>query len=846
MPRVGRSFAPAFLTAGLLWACVGGAVARGAGPEDFSAGMPLTEALQMLQRRGLKLVFSSAVVRPEMNVRDVPRSDDPRAILSELLAPHGLAVEEQAGGSLIVVIASPHPGRSTIRGSVRSRAALVPLAGVSVGIVERSIETTTDAAGRFEILGVDPGTYTVQARRPGFVIEERAAVLADANASVELSFVLQPAPLAREEVVVHPSRIEVLQQEPAAGFALDRDEVLRLPHLGADVFRTLSLLPGTTANDVTAQFHVRGGRRDEVLVLLDGQELYDAYHLKEFDNALSVVAASGLANVDLTTGAFPSNYGDRMGGVLDLSTVTPSKPRQFRLSVSILNAQLEGSGTIGERAWWLASVRRGTTDLAGRLFGAEDPVFWDAFAKVDYRPMARQSVRVNALRSRDELDFVEGSDDGEVTRLDTDYDSTYVWLTHQIVLSERLFVDSALSWSGVDRDRRGFENEDEKHFDVRDRRELEVRGLLQSWNLQASDRNFVKAGFELKRFDATYDYFGFRDYESPLALVRPEPREGTFVLRDRFVDDHLGAYVSDRFRPLDFLTLEVGLRYDRHSIVDDDVWSPRVNAAWGLGRNSVLRVGWGWYHQSQRAYELLVEDGDTTFYPTERSEHWIAGFEHLFLRPGPLVGIRAEVYTRRVRNPRLRYESLFEPFERFPEGELARVRVEPESSRADGAELSLQGRAGSRLDWWINYGYATTEDRVDGRDVPRAIDQRHTANVDVNYRLGRNWDVNLAWRFHTGWPTTPVSAEEIDGELVPILGARNSDRLANYHRLDARVSRRWQFRRSRLVAFIDVQNAYNRRNTAGQDVEIDDERGLVKKTERWPGIFGSAGLSLEF
>jgi hypothetical protein len=845
MPRVERSFASALLVVALILA--GAAAAPAAEVPGIVAGMPLTDALRELQRQGLKLVFSSAVVLPEMTVRAVPGSRDPRAMLDEILAPHGLTVEEAASGSLIVVPTGAPSGTSTIRGSVRSRAALVALAGVSIEISGRSVETTTDADGRFEIAGLAPGTYTLQARRRGFVIEERADVLAPAGSAVEVSFVLQPAPLAREEVVVHPSRIEVLQEEPAAGFALDRDEILRLPHLGADVFRTLSLLPGTASNDVTAQFHVRGGRRDEVLVLLDGQELYDAYHLKEFDNALSVVAASGLANVDLTTGAFPSNYGDRMGGILDLSTVTPSKPRQLRISVSILNAQLEGSGTLGDRAWWLASIRRGNTDLAGELFGTEDPVFWDAFAKMDYRLSSRQSARLNVLHSEDDLDFAE-EQGGELTRLDTAYDSTYLWLTHQAVLSDRLFVDTALSGSSINRDRRGVEDEDEKKFDVRDDRDLEVIGALQSWNLQTSDRNFVKAGFEIRQFDAEYDYFGFRDFESPLALVRPEPREGTFVLRDRFVDDHLGAYVSDRFRPLDFLTVEVGLRYDRHSLTDEDDWSPRVNAAWRLGRASVLRVGWGWYHQSQRAYELLVEDGDTTLYPAERSEHWVAGFEHLFERgnAGWLTSLRAEVYTRRVRNPRPRYESLFEPFERFPEGELARVRVEPDSARADGAELSLQGRAGSRLDWWINYGYAATEDRIDGRDVPRAIDQRHTANVDVNYRLGRNWDVNLAWRFHSGWPTTPVSAEESDGEFVPVLGERNSDRLPNYHRLDARVSRRWQFRRSRLVAFVDVQNAYNRRNAAGQDVEIREETGIVKKTESWPGIFGSAGLSLEF
>ena len=843
MPRVRRSFAATVLVSALAAA----AVPPIAGAAEISAGMSLANALGELERRGLNVVFSSAVVRSDMTVRSTPVSTDPRAILDEILAPNGLAVEEAAGGSLIVVAARGRPESARILGTIRSRAALVPLGGVAVGISGARAETTTDADGRFELSGLAPGTYTLTASRPGFVIEELPGVVATSGAAIDVSFVMQPAPLAREEVVVHPSRIALLQEQPAAPFALDRDEVLRLPHLGADVFRTISLLPGTTSNDVTAQFHVRGGRRDEVLVLLDGQELYEAYHLKEFDNALSLVAASALASVDLTTGTFPSSYGDRMGGILDLSTVTPTRPRLFRLSLSILNAQLEGAGTLGERAWWLVSLRRGTTDLAGRIFGTEDPVFWDAFGKVDYRLSSRQSVRLNVLHSEDQLDFTEEQGD-EITRLNTDYDNTYAWVTHQVVLSDRLFVDTAVSGSRVDRNRQGFEDEDEKMFDVRDRRHLEVGGALQSWNLQTSEHNFVRAGFELRRYDADYDYFGFREFDSPLALVRPEPRDGTFVFDDRLVDDHFAAYASDRYRPHEAVTTELGVRFDRHSLTDDEVWSPRVNAAWRVGTASILRAGWGWFYQSQRAYELAVEDGDTTFRPAERSEHWVVGFEHLFdeARTGPLTGARVEAYTRRVKDPRPRYESLFEAFERFPEGELARVRIEPESARADGFEVSLQGRAGERLDWWINYGYATTEERIDGRDEPRAIDQRHTFNADVNYRLGRDWDVNLAWRFHTGWPTTAVAAAEEDGEIVPILGPRNSERLPSYHRLDARVSRRWQFRTSRLTAFVDIQNVYNRRNVAGLDVEIRETGRVVEKNERWPGIFGSAGFSLEW
>ena len=244
-----------------------------------------------------------------------------------------------------------------------------------------------------------------------------------------------------------------------------------------------------------------------------------------------------------------------------------------------------------------------------------------------------------------------------------------------------------------------------------------------------------------------------------------------------------------------------------------------------------------------------MEDGDGRFYLAEQSEQWVAGFEHVFGDgvSGPLTALRAEVYRRDVENPRPRYESLFEAFERFPEGEPARVRVEPESAMAQGVELFLQGRVGNRLGWWVNYALARSEEKIAAEEVPRSIDQRHTVNVDLNYSLGRGWDANLAWRFHTGWPTTALIAAGTDGSATPVIGPRNGERLPNYHRLDARVSRKWPVRFGSLTVFGDVQNLYGKRNVAGFDLEVDDATGdVVLKKERWPGFFASVGFSLEF
>src|SRR2546427_9082566 len=38
---------------------------------------------------------------------------------------------------------------------------------------------------------------------------------------------------------------------------------------------------------------------------------------------------------------------------------------------------------------------------------------------------------------------------------------------------------------------------------------------------------------------------------------------------------------------------------------------------------------------------------------------------------------------------------------------------------------------------------------------------RHTLNVGLDYRRGDAWEVSLAGIYHTGWPTTDVSAEQV-------------------------------------------------------------------------------------
>lgn len=824
-------------------------VASPSAAEDL-VGRPLSEVLRELSADGLKLVFTTSVVRPEMRVVTEPRATEPRDLLEELLAPHELTFQDGPNDVLVIVpVRRSTPAR--LDGLVVSRADQAPVADARVLVIETGREVLTAADGRFSIEVPIEAPFTLEARRSGFVLGQVEGSAIDPDSS-EVVIVLDPAPVMEEELLVTPSRVSILRGETVAAFDLSRDDIHALPHLGDDFFRALSLLPGITANDVSARFHIRGGRRDETQVLLDGQELYEVYHLQDYDSALSVISPTTLENVDVLTGGFTAEHGDRMSGILDMTTVTPRSRIEGSVGIGLLSVDAGAAGLFDDsRGDWLLQARRGSIDLASQLLGNEDPRYWDAFAKLGYQLNERNTLRGNLLHADDELSITEVVED-ETKRVETDYASSYLWLTEQAILTSDLFVEHALSASRIERDRLGIEREEDVRFVVRDLRELDVLSLRQNWSWQPSDRHFLKMGFELRRFETEFDYVGENLFANPLAEIRERGIADELRFQQRFEEDHYSAHIADRIRLSKPLTLELGLRYDEHTQTDESLLSPRLNLAYSIDDKSIVRLAWGRFTQSQRPYELQVEDGETSFFRVERSEHRVVGFERVFDQaPGHLV-LRAEIYRREVSNPRPRFENLFEPINTFPEIEPDRVRIAPQRSVAEGLEIFLKGSFSKKTYWWANYTYSTTDDIIDAREQPRGFDQPHALNLDLDHRIGSHWRFNFAWRFHSGWPTTSLTFSETideDGEpvLTPELGPIYGERLPDYHRLDLRVSREWRLRRGRLSVYVDLQNVYDRGNVAGFDFQLDEATGRVVGTpEEWAGFLPSGGVRWDF
>ena len=150
-------------------------------------------------------------------------------------------------------------------------------------------------------------------------------------------------PAALDEIVV-TARYSLLRDEPVAVVDLDREQIMELPHFGDDLFRAVSILPGISSKDFSARFNIRGGPHDELLVRLDGLELFEPFHLEDFEGVFNILDPEIVGAVDIIPGSYPAEYGDRMSGVVDLTTSRPSELRT-NFGISFSNLWAGGSGS---------------------------------------------------------------------------------------------------------------------------------------------------------------------------------------------------------------------------------------------------------------------------------------------------------------------------------------------------------------------------------------------------------------------------------------------------------------------------------------------------------------------
>src|SRR5437899_4718436 len=200
------------------------------------------------------------------------------------------------------------------------------LAKVKVIVSGTNQETTTDDNGAFTLDNLHAGKIDLYITTITFGLVKKSVVLKEGdNANFQIALNEDAAALT-ESVTVSTAPFESTDSSGISQQLLNKRELQQLSSvLVNDPIRAAQALPGVSANDdYRSEFSVRGAGFDRVGLYLDGILTENFVHTVgggySDTGSVSVINADTVDSMSVMTGGFPSKYGDRSAGILDIQT----------------------------------------------------------------------------------------------------------------------------------------------------------------------------------------------------------------------------------------------------------------------------------------------------------------------------------------------------------------------------------------------------------------------------------------------------------------------------------------------------------------------------------------------
>ena len=253
-----------------------------------------------------------------------------------------------------------------LKGRVSSEGKAVEFANVGVVSARTPYGGVTDSRGyyRFAVRGTD--SITVRVSCTGYEPQEFRLALAKGE-SRTLDIELQHSATELEAVEVTDERIR------ASAFTqinLQRIENPVGPTAGVEAL--LKTLPGGSSNnELSSQYSVRGGSFDENLVYINGVEVYRPQLVRSGQQeGVSIINPDMVDHVLFSPGGFDATYGDRMSSVLDIIYSRPVE-RRHSLSLSLLGGSASAQGRVGDRFGYSVGFRQHSNKYLFRSLDTE-------------------------------------------------------------------------------------------------------------------------------------------------------------------------------------------------------------------------------------------------------------------------------------------------------------------------------------------------------------------------------------------------------------------------------------------------------------------------------------------
>lgn len=190
-----------------------------------------------------------------------------------------------------------------------------PIPYADVVIANTEMGAATDIDGRFYILNVPSGSYTVEISYIGYQTKRLTDVIVEIDRTTRLEVEIVQTTIEMAPITVTSEMPPVQKDYVAATYIVRKSE---LPHLPIDYTTKLVAFQAAVAHTDTG-LHVRGGRATEVLYMIDNVSILDPQ-----TGDLAINLSKGVIDeIIFLPGGFDAEYGRAMSGVINLISSFP-------------------------------------------------------------------------------------------------------------------------------------------------------------------------------------------------------------------------------------------------------------------------------------------------------------------------------------------------------------------------------------------------------------------------------------------------------------------------------------------------------------------------------------------
>lgn len=731
-----------------------------------------------------------------------------------------------------------------------------PVEGATVVLGETDTFDTTDARGDVRFVDV-PRPENIKVLAVGYAARTQKLGVEDELRTVYL-----------EPVVVEGEGLEVVAErlaEKVSKISLEQREIVNAAGSLGDPLQSITSLPGVVpAYEGSGLVYLRGSGAGDNIIWVNRAPVGYLYHLGGFQSTINPALVE---DFNIFLGGFPVEYGDSLGGAIDVKLRTPRRDRmRYHLDLSTIMASFLVEGPLGSSdgadSFFLAG-RRSYIDLLvspadlNALFEDEGegddpdriiqvPEFYD-YQALYHRRLENGALELSLFGAGDSMSFEINDSARSDPQIRGELDSsTSYWtlgLNWRQRWSSRLDQVMVLTYSRTESDFQIGTDDSGAPFYMKTTTDQVLWQPELHW--VASETQEISGGIAVD-----YRVIPVDVYMSRLPSEEDVGFDFTTEKKYRFSDElsvqAYGPYLKQRLRWNAKTVTTLGLRYADITVTGghhSQELSPRGSVEYTLTPDTLLTASLGRYVQIPDGGTLIEGYGNPNLGVT-KADHAIVGIQY---QATPLYSLKAEGYYKRMTDLVVADSTQAPPDNYANAGD----------GEAWGVDLFLKRKPENRRMGWVSlsYGKSTRTNELTGETRDFAADRPYALTVVWGQPFPGSWHRwlwSLRFQLHDGSPYTEVvgrhreNANDPDSRWIPEYGEHNGARTPLYYKLDARVSREVLFDKWKLNFYIDLQNATFHENVLGYD--YGDEYEKIEKPTPVTGLlfFPFIGVETRF